>query len=40
MSRFLREPVSVPNAASVIVATTLIIVVLGGVAIRGLDREE
>ncbi len=40
LTRFLREPVSVRNASSVIVATTLLIVVIGGVAIRALDREE
>ena len=40
MSRFLREPVSVRNAASVIVVATLVIVVAGGVAIRILDHHE
>jgi voltage-gated potassium channel len=40
LSRFLREPVSVRNAGSVIVATTVIIVAIGGVAMRALDREE
>ena len=40
MSRFLREPVSVRNAASVIVVATLAIVVAGGVAIRILDHHE
>src|SRR6476619_6400036 len=40
MSRFLREPVSVRNAASVIVLATLVIVVTGGVAIRILDHHE
>jgi voltage-gated potassium channel len=40
LTRFLREPVSVRNASSVIVATTVLIVVIGGVAIRALDREE
>ena len=40
LSRFLREPVSVRNAASVIVMTTLVIVVIGGVSIRALDRDE
>lgn len=40
LSRFLREPVSVRNAASVLVATTLVIVVAGGVAIRALDHRE
>jgi voltage-gated potassium channel len=40
MGRFLREPVSVRNAARVIVVTTLVIVVAGGVAIRLLDHEE
>jgi voltage-gated potassium channel len=40
LSRFLREPVSVRNAASVIVVATLVIVVAGGVAIRLLDHHE
>jgi voltage-gated potassium channel len=40
MARFLREPVSVRNAASVIVGVTLLIVVAGGVAIRILDPDE
>ena len=40
MARFLREPVSVRNAASVIVVVTLVIAVAGGVAIRILDHEE
>jgi voltage-gated potassium channel len=40
MSRFLREPVSVRNAASVIVGATLVIVVGSGVAIRVLDHHE
>jgi voltage-gated potassium channel len=40
MARFLREPVSVRNAASVIVGTTLVIVVVGGVAMRILDHHE
>ena len=40
MTRFLREPVSVRNAASVIVVTTLVIVVAGGVAMRILDHHE
>ena len=40
MARFLREPVSVHNAASVIVVTTLVLVVAGGVAIRILDHHE
>jgi voltage-gated potassium channel Kch len=40
LSRFLREPVSVRTAARVIVATTLAIVVIGGVAITLLDRDE
>ena len=40
MTRFLREPVSVRNAASVIVMATLVIVVAGGVAIRILDHHE
>jgi voltage-gated potassium channel len=40
MARFLREPPSVRNAASVIVVTTLVVVVAGGVAIRILDHHE
>jgi voltage-gated potassium channel len=40
LSRFLREPVSVRNAASVIVVATLVIVVAGGIAIRVLDHHE
>jgi voltage-gated potassium channel len=40
MNRFLREPVSVRNAAGVIVVTTLVVVVGAGVAIRILDHHE
>ncbi len=40
MARFLREPVSVRSAASVIVVATLVVVVAGGVAIRILDHHE
>ena len=40
MSRFLRDPGSVRNAASVIVATTAVIAVAGGLAIRALDSHE
>ena len=40
MDRFLRKPVSVRNAASVIVVATLLVVVAGGVAIRILDHHE
>ena len=40
MDRALREPVSVRNTASVIVVATLVVVVIGGVAIRILDHEE
>jgi voltage-gated potassium channel len=40
MARFLREPVSVRNAASVIVGATLLLVVASGVAIRILDHRE
>ena len=39
-SRFLRDPGSVRYAASVIVVTTAVIVAVGGVAIRALDRHE
>jgi len=40
MTRFLREPVSVRAAASVIVVATAAVVVLGGVVIRVLDPDE
>ena len=40
MNRFLREPVSVRNAARVIVVATLLIVVVSGVAIRLIDHHE
>jgi voltage-gated potassium channel len=40
MARFLREPVSVRNAASVIVGATFVLVVASGVAIRILDHRE
>jgi voltage-gated potassium channel Kch len=40
LSRFLREPVSVRSAASVIVVATAVIVVASGVAIRVLDTHE
>jgi voltage-gated potassium channel len=40
MNRFLREPVSVRNAASVIVTATFIVVVAGGIAIRAIDHRE
>ena len=40
MARFLREPVSVRNAASVIVSTTFLLVVASGIAIRILDHRE
>ncbi len=40
MTRFLREPVSVRNAASVIVVATLAVVVASGVTIRILDHHE
>ena len=40
MARFMRQPVSVRNAASVIVVATLSVVVVGGVAIRLLDHRE
>jgi voltage-gated potassium channel Kch len=40
MNRFLREPISVRNAASVIVTATFIVVVGGGVAIRVIDHRE
>ena len=40
LSRFLREPVSVRGAASVIMVATVVIVIVGGVAIRALDHRE
>ncbi len=40
LSRFLREPVSVRSAASVIVVATAVIVVVSGVAMRALDHRE
>lgn len=40
VSRFLREPVSVRNAANVIVVATAMVVVIGGVLIRTLDHSE
>jgi hypothetical protein len=40
LSRFLREPVSVRGAASVIITATVVIVVVSGAAIRALDHHE
>jgi voltage-gated potassium channel len=40
MSRFLREPVSVRNAASVIAVSTTLVVVGGGLLMRLLDPSE
>jgi voltage-gated potassium channel len=40
LSRFLREPVSVRSATSVIIVATAVIVVASGAAIRALDRHE
>jgi voltage-gated potassium channel len=40
MSKFLREPPSLRNAASVIVTATALVVVAGGVAMRLLDHHE
>jgi voltage-gated potassium channel len=40
MERFLREPVSVRNAASVIVGATFLLVIASGVAMRVLDHRE
>jgi voltage-gated potassium channel len=40
MTRFLREPVSVRNAANVIVFATAVVVVASGVGIRVLDHDE
>jgi voltage-gated potassium channel len=40
MTRFLRDPVSVRGAVSVIVVATAVVVVGGGVAMRLLDHSE
>jgi hypothetical protein len=40
LDRFTREPLSVRNAAGVIVVATALVVVGAGVLIRFLDREE
>ena len=40
MSRFLREPVSVRNAAGVIAVSTTLVVLGSGVLMRVLDRSE
>ena len=40
MSKFLREPVSVRNAAGVIVTATTLVVLASGVAMRLLDHAE
>jgi voltage-gated potassium channel Kch len=40
MTRFLREPVSVRNAANVIVVATAVVVAAGGVGMRLLDHHE
>jgi voltage-gated potassium channel Kch len=40
VSRFMREPVSVRHAASVIVAATTLVVLASGVAMRLLDHAE
>jgi voltage-gated potassium channel Kch len=40
VSRFMREPVSVRHAASVIVGATTLVVLASGVAMRLLDHEE
>ena len=40
MSRFLREPASVRNAISLIVASTFVVVVAGAILMRVLDRSE
>jgi voltage-gated potassium channel len=40
LSRFLREPVSVRNAVSVIVGATTLVVVVGALLMRLLDRDE
>ena len=40
MTRFLREPMSVRNAANVIVTATATVVVVGGILMRVLDHDE
>jgi voltage-gated potassium channel len=40
VSRFMREPLSVRHAASVIVAATTLVVLASGVAMRLLDHDE
>jgi voltage-gated potassium channel len=40
ITRYMREPVSVRNAVSVIVVTTLMLVVAGGILIRVIDHHE
>jgi voltage-gated potassium channel Kch len=40
VSRFMREPVSVRHAASVIVSATTLVVLASGVAMRLLDHDE
>ena len=40
LSRFLRDPVSVRSATSVIIVATAVIVVASGAAIRALDHHE
>jgi voltage-gated potassium channel len=40
MARFLRKPVTVRSAASVIVSTTAVIVLISGVLMRVLDHRE
>ncbi len=40
LSRFLRDPVSVRSATSVIIVATAVIVVASGAAMRVLDRHE
>ena len=40
LSRFLREPLSVRNAADVIVVATAMVVVAGGLLMRFLDESE
>lgn len=40
MTKFLRAPVSVRNAANVIVTATALVVVASGVLMRALDHSE
>ena len=40
MSRFLREPPTVTSAVQVIVVVTMVVVAVGGLAMRAFDHAE